>query len=448
MEIWDFECGILVIGSGAAGLAAAIAAHDAGARVLVIEKDRHVGGNTIISGGAVNSVIRDRQNPQGIEDSEDLYFQHTYNGGDQLADPEKVRYLVENSTEKCFFYLESLGIEWSEKVFRGYGSLHERTFTALGYKNWRGGAAIIHALLDQVMSRKIEVLTEHRAIRLLCENKPQKKVTGVEVQNRKIRKFIRAERAIILAGGGFAANDEWVSHFDPNLSVLGTSNRPTSKGECIQMACDIGADTIHMGYIQTSLGKVRGKKPAMLISIDSKDIREVCTSRPYKIFVNKCGNRFVDEGARRDVISRAVMQQPTFAPIPGKVKAMNFQDLAAQLNIDPLQLELTAQRYNSFCCRKHDIDFNKHPNLLIPLITPPFIAETLTLLRHYTMGGLKTKGITGSVLDNSGNMIPGLYAVGEVTGGVHGSNRLGNNSLPDCIVFGRTCGEIAANESE
>jgi urocanate reductase len=444
---WDLECDVLVVGSGAAGLSAAIAAHDAGARALVIEKDRHVGGNTIISGGAVNSVDPARQSAQGIKDSVNLFFQHTYNGGDQLADPKKVQYLVENCREQCLLYLERLGVIWSEKVFRGYGSLHERTFTALRYKGWHGGAAIIHALLDQVISRKMMVLVEHRVTQILREKGAGARVIGVEVEHGKTQKFIRARRAIILATGGFAANKEWVSYYDPRLSQLETSNRPTSTGECIEMACNIGADTIHMEYIQASLGKPRRKKSAMLISIDSKDVREICTSRPYKIFVNKYAIRFVDEGDRRDVISRAVLKQVPFQAIPGKAKAMNLHDLATKLGIEPRPLGLTVQRYNNHCHRKQDMDFNKHPNLLIPLLAPPFHGETLTLLRHYTMGGLRTKGMSGSVLDKSGNVIPGLYAAGEVSGGIHGSNRLGNNSLPDCIVFGGACGEFAAGDN-
>jgi succinate dehydrogenase/fumarate reductase flavoprotein subunit len=158
---WDEEADVVIVGTGFSGLAAAIAALDAGVEVAVLEKARSPGGNSIISGGGANAVDPRLQASQGIYDSTDLFFEETFEGGDCLADPEKVKYLVENALEGCVNYLENLMVEWSSKVSRGFGSLHERTHSVSGYRERRKGAAIVHALLDQEASFSHNVRLRH-----------------------------------------------------------------------------------------------------------------------------------------------------------------------------------------------------------------------------------------------------------------------------------------------
>jgi len=437
---------VVIVGTGFSGLAAAIAALDAGVEVVVLEKARSPGGNSIISGGGANAVDPRRQAPQGVYDSIDLHFKQTFEEGDCLADPEKVRYFVENALEGCINYLENLMVKWSSKVSRGFGSLHERTHSVLRYREWRRGAAIVHALLDQLDKRHQPILLEHKVTRLIREKPLEGRVLGVEVEAAGAKKLFRARRAVVLASGGFAANLEWVAKHDRRLAEIGTTNRPTATGECIKMAQDIWADTVHMDYIQTVPRKVSLPFKAMLIVIESEEMREAPPSRAYRIFINKQGKRFVDEGARRDVISRAAFSQEVFEPL-SDIEAGTIEELEEKLGIANGNLIETVHKYNSYCDAKEDPEFGKDANLLIPVRTPPFKAESLAPMRHHTMGGLVTEGTSTRVMDRWGKVIPGLYAAGEVTGGIHGSNRLGNNATPECIVFGMLCGRNAATES-
>jgi urocanate reductase len=451
---WDDETDVVIVGTGFAGLAAAIAALDAGVEVIVLEKARSPGGNSIISAGGTNAVDPARQIPLGIYDSTDLFFEETFEGGNCLADPEKVRYMVENALEGCINYLENFGLEWSSEVFKGFGSFHERMYAVLRYGKYRYGAAIVHALLDQIEKRRQPILLKHKVTRIIREKPLEGRVLGVEVEAAGTKKLFRARRAVVLASGGFAANIEWVAKHDRRLAELGTTNRPTATGECIKMAQDIGADTVHMDYIQAVPGKVRPPLKAMLIAIESQETREappsqaygIFSSRAYGIFVNKEGKRFVDEGATREVRSRAALGQELFEPLPD-VEAATIEELEAKLGIANGSLIETVYKYNAYCDAEKDPEFGRDATLLIPVRTPPFKAESLALKRHYSMGGLVTEGTSTRVMDRWGKAIPGLYAAGEVTGGIHGSNRLGSNATTECIVFGTLCGMSAAAET-
>ncbi len=447
-EFLDHEADVVVVGTGFAGLAAANAALDRGASVMMLEKSHHIGGNSIVSGGVANAVNPERQEAQGIRDSIDLFYKHTLDGGDNLADPDKVRFLVEHALEGCIHYLENLGVSWSPTAFRGFGSLFERSFAAQRYQKWKGGAAIVHALYDHFKRRGGELLLKHRAVEIVRQEKSPYRIVGIKALAGINQVFVHARCALILAGGGFAANREMVSKYRPDLAELGTSNRPTAKGDCIAMAEQVGAALVHMQHIQASLGKVQSPAQAMLIAIESEEVRKSCDSLPYKIFINRKGERFIDEGARRDVICAAALKQEKFQPISGKVVAQSITELNQRLGMESGTLDKTIQTYNDYCDWGKDQDFAKDSCLLIPLREPPFVAETLSMLRHYTMGGVKTQDVSGKVIDRWGEPIHGLYAVGEVTGGVHGSNRLGNSSLSESMVFGTACGRHAVEDIE
>ena len=207
------------------------------------------------------------------------------------------------------------------------------------------------------------------------------------------------------------------------------------------MVQDIGADVTGMDYIQCvpTIPRARYRGRFFVISSEETHKRET----PYKVFVNHEGDRFVREDGRRDEITSAAMAQPSFKPLPA-LTANSITELETQLGISKGHLVQTMQKYWSYCKNGCDPDFNKHQTTLVPCNTPPFRAYPLTPGRHHTMGGLKIQGITGKVMDRWGKIIPHLYAAGEVTGGIHGANRLGFNAIPECIVFGRTVGKRAA----
>ncbi|MFH0878321.1 MAG: FAD-binding protein, partial [Lentisphaerota bacterium] len=271
-------------------------------------------------------------------------------------------------------------------------------------------------------------------------------VLGVEVDANGTQQYFKARRGVILASGGFAANLEWVVKHDRRLADTATSNHKGATGECIRFAEDIGADTIHMDYIQAIPHEVRAPYKAMFLEIEGAEARNANTSMPYRIFVNKEGKRFVDEGDRRDVIKFAACAQPLFEPMK-RIEADSIEELEGKLNLPRGSLVDTVNSYNIACETGKDSEFGKDPTILVPLRTAPFRAISKAIMRHHTMGGLLVKGKTGQVIDRWGKAIPGLFAAGEVTGGTHGANRLGFNATADCIVFGQFCARTVVRKN-
>jgi urocanate reductase len=445
---WDKQVDVIIIGTGYTGLVAALVARDLKLSVLVLEKMPVPGGNSVIAGGGANAADPVRQKRQGIEDSPDLHFKHTFEGGDMINDPEKVRYMVDHALDDCVNYLERLGVVWPEKVVRGYGSLYERThyvgsYTDKNGKNWRFGAANIRALLDKLEEIGQPILLRHEVTGIIREKPLQGRVLGVEVKAGGKKQYFKAKRGVILSSGGFGANLEWVIKHDRRLANTDTSNHKGATGECIKFAEDLGADTLHMDYIQAIPYEVAAPFKGMFFEIESEEVRKVSASMPYRIFVNKAGKRFVNEGQRRDVIKFAGCAQPLFEPLP-MMKADSIEELEEKIKLPKGSLVETVRKYNAACDAKKDEEFSKDPTILTPLKKGPFVATCKAIKRHHTMGGLLVKGTTGEVIDRWGKEIPGLFAAGEVTGGTHGANRLGHNGTVDCVVFGQLCARTVA----
>ncbi|HLZ18906.1 MAG TPA: FAD-dependent oxidoreductase [Smithellaceae bacterium] len=448
---WDKTADVVIVGTGYSGLAAAIVSRQLGMKVLILEKMPVAGGNSVIAHGGANAVDPVRQKRQGIEDSTDLHFKHTMEGGDNINDPEKVRYFVDHALDDAVNYLEKLGVKWPEKVVRGYGSLWERTHYPGTYQDvkgqsWKMGAANVRAQLDEMDRIKQPILLNHEVTGFVREKLLEGRVLGVEVKNKGKKMYFKARRGVILASGGFGANIAWVTQLDRRLAETGTTNHPGATGECIKFAQDVGADTLHMDYIQAiPLNDVKPPYKASFFLIASEEVRKASASMPYRIFVNKEGKRFVNEGDRRDVIKQAVLAQPPFEPLEA-VKADTIEELESKLGLPKDSLATTVKEYNAACDAKKDPLFDKHASVLVPIRTGPFIANSRAMQRHHTMGGLRVQGTTGQVLDRNGKPIAGLFAAGEVTGGTHGSNRLGHNATVDCLVFGQLCARMVAKE--
>jgi len=448
---WNRTADVVIVGTGYTGLVAALVSRELGMSVLVLEKMQMPGGNSVLAGGGANAADPVRQKKQGIVDSPELHFKHTMDGGDNINDPEKVKYMVEHALDDCVNYLEKIGVVWPEKVVRGYGSLYERTHY-IGYyidakgKKWTAGAANIRALLDQMDKIKQPVLYRHEVVGIVREKPLGGRVLGLEVKvNDGATQYFRAKKGVILASGGFGANIDWVIKHDRRLAHTDTSNHKGATGECIKFAEDLGADTLHMDYIQAIPYEVAAPYKGMFFEIESEEIRKASPSMPYRIFVNKDGKRFVNEGERRDVIKYAGCAQPLFEPLP-MIKADSIEELDAKIGVPKGSLVETVRKYNDACDAKKDEELLKDPTILTPLKQGPFIARSKAIKRHHTMGGLLVKGTTGEVVDRWGKIIPGLFAAGEITGGTHGANRLGHNGTVDCVVFGQLCAKRVFEE--
>ncbi|SFN42275.1 flavocytochrome c [Proteiniclasticum ruminis] len=455
----EFDTEVAIIGGGGAGLAAAVSAHQNGAKVLLVEKMPNIGGNTIISGSAFNAVDPKRQSAQGIEDSVEKHFQQTYEGGDKKGDPELVRVLVENAYP-TIEWLESLGMKFTDKVFTVLGALWPRSHKPVEPL----GTGYVNTFMNYINEHKddITVLTEVEAKELLVN--ADGAVTGFLAEGKNGKITVNAKNGVIIATGGFGANVEMRDQYNtiwPKLTNIKTTNHRGATGDGILMAEKINASIVQMENIQ--LLPMGDPETGSL----SGNIEQGVENR---IFVNAEGNRFVDEGARRDVMTRALMEQadsmmwvivdqhsyPTGDTVnnfnetidslvkEGRAyKADTLEDLAKQIGVEPENLVKAVEAFNASVDGAKD-EFGR-TLFMDKLDTAPFYAGKRVPTVHHTMGGIKITPET-RVVDQNGEIIKGLFAAGEVTGGIHGANRLGGNALADVHTFGRIAGATAATE--
>lgn len=492
---------VVVIGGGGAGLAAAVSAAENGASVILIEKASFLGGNTLLSGGAFNAVDPERQknvpmndallkelksylemdesefgdfgptlatlkqqirdylnsgDTSVLFDSVELHTIQTYLGGKRTdqngytitGDFELVRTMCSRALD-AIKWLESHGLKVDDKITTVLGALWPRTHST------GGGKAIIDTLSSAAKKLGVEIMLETKGTELIVENG---RVVGVKAQKADGSELIlRANKGVVLATGGFGANPQMRAEYNtywPELPLdMPTTNSPHATGDGIVMAKAVGADLVGMGFIQ--LMPSAHPKNGSLFS-------GVWGSAETQVFVNKDGKRFVNEYAERDVLAKAALEQKDALffiicdqKIVGDrdisnmlekgdvVKADTLEELAQKLGINVENFVAEIAKYNSYVDKQEDPDFHK-PNFgNYKIDTPPFYATPRSPAVHHTMGGVKIDTLA-RVINTEGKAIPGLYAAGEVTGGIHAGNRLGGNALADIIVFGRIAGESAA----
>lgn len=433
---------VVVVGAGGAGLNAAVTAADKGAKVVVIEKMPVVGGNTILMGGFYNCADPERQEKQGIKDSPELHAQQTLAAGDRRGNPDLVRVLCENALDGLKWY-ESLGVKFADEVFQGYGALYPRSHPTVPNEQ---GKPYIRALNNAAKSRNVSIMLNTRAVSLLKDG-ADGPVYGVRAVDKSGKETIFLAKAVVIATGGFSANVEMRSKYDPRFdATVGTTNHPGATGDGIIMAQEVGADVVGMDYIQCI---------AVMGGLATLDVGAM-------IYVNLEGDRFADEGARRDVLTEAVFSQTgkkvwvitdeksqkaydvdAMVKKGTLVRADTIEELAEKMKMDGAKLIATMDRYNKFAEAGNDEDFHKG-SLTQTITHPPYYAGLGQPVVHHTMGGLRIN-VNAEVLDIHGNVIPGLFAAGEVTGGIHGTNRVGGNAIQDITVFGRIAGNSAAD---
>lgn len=441
---------VIVVGAGAAGLSAAVEAANTGASVLVLEKAPDIGGNTLISGGFYSSVDRKLQEPLGINDSEELFFEQTYEYGGSIADKKLVEHLVKNA-EDSLQWLESLGMHFQPRVFELYGAHWPRSHIPV----LPLGQGYIRTLSSAALDRGVEIKTRCSVDELIVESG---RIKGVAAATDNGRKFYFCRKGVVLASGSFAANSQLVERFAPKLAKLTTNNTPYSTGEAMMAANKIGADLVDMEFIQCLPGCPPGKKHRVRFHNDVSNF----------VLVNHEGKRFINEDASRDDLRDAVLSLPeryAFSIIDGQGfrksgilvqkeaviareageawNASSIEELAVKIGVPPSNLVSTIQSYNDGVLKKQDSLGKKITPFTLCLKEPPFWACFASMTIHYTEGGLRIDE-KARCLDKAGKPIIGLYAAGAVTGGVHGRNRLGGNGLADAIVFGRTAGKSAA----
>lgn len=438
---------VVVVGSGGAGLAAAIQAHDEGARVLIVEKMPTFGGNTIKASAGMNAAETRFQRVKGIEDSKELFYQETLKGGQNRNNPELLRCFVEHAPQ-AIEWLANRGIMLNDITTTGGMSI-DRTHRP------KDGSAVggylISGLVRNVTRRGIDVMLDTSVEEILCE---QGKVSAVRLINDENETLTVAVKSVIVATGGFSANSEMVVKYRPDLAGFVTTNHKGATGGGIALLQHIGADTVDMGEIQ--IHPTVEQNTSYLIS---ESIRG-----GGAILVNQKGNRFFNEMETRDKVSAQIIALPeqyAYIVFDEHVRAKNKaadeyiargfvtsasspRQLAEKLGMDYHAFLATLERYNGFVEQQHDSDFGRTTALRNPINEGPFHAIRIAPGVHHTMGGVTINTET-AVLNKQQQVIPGAFAAGEVAGGIHGSNRIGGNAVADIIIFGSLAGHHAAN---
>jgi len=438
---------IVIIGAGAAGFTAAITAHDAGAKVILLEKQPVTGGNSMLSAGGMNAAATKMQAKKNIKDSSDLMFKDTMTGGKNTNDPAVVRILAEKSAESVD-WLTSIGADVSD-VGRLAGATVNRAHRPTG--GAAIGAHLINILRKNAADRKIDVRVNSTVLQVLRDNNGR--ATGVQVEGKHRGLYVIRAKAVIVASGGFSANAVMVESYRPEYKGMTTSNQPGATGD-------------GMRFGETAGGKLIGMKDIQIhptVAYGSRILITEAVRGNGAILVNKEGKRFVNELTTRDAASAAILQQQgkmayliidenirkSLRQIEGYFhlelvkEGATLKDLASAIGVPPDALETTVANYNAAVEVKNDVEF-KRADMPRSIKTPKFYAIGVQPGIHYTMGGLEIDEQT-RVIDKNGKPIPGLFAAGEVTGGVHGANRLGGNSISETITFGRIAGATTAN---
>lgn len=488
---------LIIVGAGGAGLSAAVTAKDLGVKnVLVLEKMPVIGGNTLRCASAFNAADPDRQKAlpmtetlkeavvkaisekpvseehaklmadvkakyeaylksgsKALFDCPEWHALQTYNGGDKVGHIPLIRQYSNNVLD-TLHWMQSKGSPVMDRVSQGAGALWQRTHQL----DAPAGLGLIDPLYQSAVKQGVNFKLGMRVQDLILNDKGR--VIGVTATDKVGNKYeFTSKDGVILATGGYSQNKEMRQKSAPHLTPeMVSTNQPGATGDGIVIATRHGADTTGMNYVQVyplatpGTGALQGRARKMSGLDDVID-------------VNKNGERFVKEDARRDEFVAAIKKQPggvvydindssivkplnsfnedveTLVSIGRIYKADSLADLAKQLGMPADKLEATVAEFNKMVEAKNDPKFGRKL-FDRPIVKPPFYATPRAPSIHHTMGGLQIS-TNAQVLDKKGKPIPGLYAAGEVTGGIHGSNRLGGNATADVLTFGRIAAKSA-----
>ncbi|MBE5959953.1 MAG: flavocytochrome c [Lachnospiraceae bacterium] len=442
----NLKADIVVIGAGGAGMTAAIQAKQDGAtNVVIVEKMPLTGGNTTRATGGLNAAETIYQENKGVKDSIELFVKDTLAGGKNLNDVSLVQTLAENSAE-AVDWVNSIGGDLSVVAMFGGASverIHRPSDTSAV------GPMLVKALNNQLAELEIPVLLETTAEQILVDENGT--VTGVKIKNKDGEQTIEC-KTVILATGGFGYNFDMVVENDADLKGFNSTNHSGATGDGIAMATEINAATVDMDQIQIH----------PTVDPETQTLYTEGVRGNGAILVNKEGNRFVNEILTRDVVSAAILEQTdayawlvfdqevreSLSAIEKYInaglvyEADTIEELAEMIGADAETLKATMETYASYQANGTDEEFGR-ADMPVALTTAKFYAAKCAPAIHHTMGGLKIN-TNSEVINTEGNVIAGLYAAGEVTGGVHGAERLGGNAVADIVVFGRIAGSNAA----
>ena len=489
------DADVVVVGAGGAGMTAAITAAAEGKSVVILESQSMVGGNSVRATGGMNAgktVYQDENefgesagvektlktaaekyadnetitalaktvseqwaayqaNPTGYFDSVELMELDTMIGGKGINDPELVETLCANSAD-AIDWLDEHGITLHNVSSFGGASVKRihRPVNAEG-KTVSVGSYMIPLLQENCEKAGVKMMLDTTATEILTDANGA--AVGVKATGASGETVTVNAKAVVLATGGFGANLDMVVKYKPELKGFMTTNAPGIQGQGIEMAQAIGAATVDMDQIQ-----IHPTVEANTAALITEGLRG-----DGAVLINAEGKRFIDEVGTRDVVSAAEIAQTgsyswlvvdqamadASSVIQGYIKkgytvtGETYEELGKAMGVDAAAFAETMEKWNGYVEAKNDPDFGR-TSFANPLNTAPYYAVKVTAGVHHTMGGLKINANT-EVLNEKGEVIPGLFAAGEVTGGVHGANRLGGNAVADFTVFGRIAGAAASD---
>ena len=489
------DADVVVVGAGGAGMTAAITAAAEGKSVVILESQSMVGGNSVRATGGMNAgktVYQDENefgesagvektlktaaekyadnetitalaktvseqwaayqaNPTGYFDSVELMELDTMIGGKGINDPELVETLCANSAD-AIDWLDEHGITLHNVSSFGGASVKRihRPVNAEG-KTVSVGSYMIPLLEENCKKAGVQILLNTTANEILTDANGA--VAGIKATGSTGETVTVNAKAVVLTTGGFGANLDMVVKYKPELKGFMTTNAAGIQGQGIEMAEAIGAATVDMDQIQ-----IHPTVEANTAALITEGLRG-----DGAILINEEGQRFIDEVGTRDVVSAAEIAQTgsyswlvvdqamadASSVIQGYIKkgytvtGSTYEELGKAMGVDAAAFAETMEKWNGYVEAKNDPDFGR-TSFANPLNTAPYYAVKVTAGVHHTMGGLKINANT-EVLNEKGEVIPGLFAAGEVTGGVHGANRLGGNAVADFTVFGRIAGAAASD---
>ena len=488
------DADVVIVGAGGAGMTAAITAAAEGKSVVIVESQPMVGGNSVRATGGMNAgktVYQDENefgesagvektlktaaekyadnetitalaktvseqwaayqaNPTGYFDSVELMELDTMIGGKGINDPALVETLCSNSAD-AIDWLGEQGITLNSVSSAGGASVKRihRPVNEEG-KVVSVGAYMVPLLEEDCQKAGVQMMLNTTATEILTDDNGA--AVGIKATGASGETITINAKAVILTSGGFGANMDMVVEYKPELKGFMTTNAPGILGQGIKMAQAIGADTVDMDQIQIH----------PTVQYDSASLITEGLRGDGAVLINSEGKRFIDEVSTRDVVSAAEIAQPgsyswliidqkmvdDSSVIQGYIKkgytfeGKTYEELAEQIGVDGATLAETMNTWNGYVEAKNDPDFGR-TSFADKLDTAPYYAIKVTAGVHHTMGGLKINTNT-EVLNENGEIIPGLFAAGEVTGGVHGANRLGGTAVSDFVVFGRIAGAAAS----
>ncbi len=489
------EADVVVVGAGGAGMTAAITAAGEGKSVVILESQSMVGGNSVRATGGMNAgktVYQDENefgesagvektlktaaekyadnetitalaktvseqwaayqtNPTGYFDSVELMELDTMIGGKGINDPALVETLCSNSAD-AIDWLDEHGITLHSVSSFGGASVKRihRPVDAEG-KTVSVGSYMIPLLEENCEKAGVQILLNTTANEILTDANGA--AVGIKATGSTGETVTVNAKAVVLTTGGFGANLDMVVEYKPELKGFMTTNAAGAQGQGIEMATAIGAGTVDMDQIQ-----IHPTVEANTAALITEGLRG-----DGAVLINAEGKRFIDEVGTRDVVSAAEIAQTgsyswlvvdqamvdASSVIQGYIKkgytvtGETYEELGKAMGVDEAAFAETMKTWNGYVEAKNDPDFGR-TSFANPLDTAPYYAIKVTAGVHHTMGGL-TINTNTEVLKEDGTVIPGLFAAGEVTGGVHGANRLGGNAVADFTVFGRIAGKAASD---